>query len=575
MKKPFRLLLLLLCSCLTPWLPAAAEEGPLPDSLLDSGRVYEYTFCDFGLAERIMGELRRLGRGSVLELDNAEGDLYYNTGNCYRAVKFYLRALENPEATADPRQYMKQLHRLISCYDAMHNQAEKAHCVELLLRTAENNGDEAMRSIALFNMGKMLCDEGNREQGYPYMWEAVAAMRRADYNYKYDNLRYEYNTLLIYLIQDRRYEEALQTLDELEQVVTAATGGEAAMGGLDDKERKTLLANRAVVLNRMGRHREADSCYRVFCGIGTWSDPDNNLVFPYMFDRGMHDQVIRVCIPYEEQLRSQGDTVCYRLVSIKKSLALAYRMKGDYRKAASYYEQLAILRDSIKRREQKSAALELAALYASNQKDLQLHQQAADMRIRDALLVFVGFSALMLGLFLWRMQRHNRTIRRKNESMVETIEELLANKQELYRIKREKLGRTGLAPENTEAATCPSKEADGGDRALFERIEQEIIGRRLFLQPDFSREELIRTLNIPRNRFAQLFRRYAGKSFTRYVNDHRLEYAARMLRDVPEYTIDAVAKECGMTTVQTFHRLFPEKFGVTPAEFRAGLKRTD
>ena len=88
----------------------------------------------------------------------------------------------------------------------------------------------------------------------------------------------------------------------------------------------------------------------------------------------------------------------------------------------------------------------------------------------------------------------------------------------------------------------------------------------------FSREELIKIIYIPKNKFAQLFKLYARTSFSKYVNNLRLEYAAGMLKEHPYYTIDAIAKECGMSTVQTFYRLFSEKFGVTPTEFRSGLK---
>ncbi|MCS2194843.1 AraC family transcriptional regulator [Bacteroides faecis] len=107
---------------------------------------------------------------------------------------------------------------------------------------------------------------------------------------------------------------------------------------------------------------------------------------------------------------------------------------------------------------------------------------------------------------------------------------------------------------------------------MFDRVEREIINRQLFLQPDFSREELIKIIYIPKNKFAQLFKLYARTSFSKYVNNLRLEYAAGMLKEHPYYTIDAIAKECGMSTVQTFYRLFSEKFGVTPTEFRSGLK---
>lgn len=98
-----------------------------------------------------------------------------------------------------------------------------------------------------------------------------------------------------------------------------------------------------------------------------------------------------------------------------------------------------MLRDSIKNREQKSAALELAAVYETNEKDLFIQQQAADMQKRNLLLAFTLCIVFLLGVLLWRTIRHNRIIRRKNKAMVGTIEDLLIHKEELYRKKEENL----------------------------------------------------------------------------------------------------------------------------------------
>ena len=90
-------------------------------------------------------------------------------------------------------------------------------------------------------------------------------------------------------------------------------------------------------------------------------------------------------------------------------------------------------------------------------------------------------------------------------------------------------------------------------------------------KPDFSREELIKTIYIPKNKFAPLFKQYAGMSFSKYINNLRLEYAAKMLKNHPDYTVDTIAQECGMST-QSLYRLFSGKFGVTPTDFQVGVQ---
>ena len=74
-------------------MPLLANRSALPDSLITEDKVYEFTFSDTPLAERIMMELRKKGKQATHELDITEGDLYYNTGRFIIAASFYKNAL--------------------------------------------------------------------------------------------------------------------------------------------------------------------------------------------------------------------------------------------------------------------------------------------------------------------------------------------------------------------------------------------------------------------------------------------------------------------------------------------------
>ena len=594
MRKLLYVILLLLFRLLMFPGAVCAEILSLPDSLITDDNVYKYTFSDFDKAQQVMEQLRKRKSLSMFRMDVVEGDLYFNVGQYYKALKFYKRALDSDSVRNNDKNYMEQVHRMISCYDCLHNENKKSLYVYLLLKRAEQCGDKAMQSVALFNMGKMLYYQGNKEKGYEYLEQAIEMMSKTDYRYKYDNLRYDYNTLLIFQKSDRRNEEALRTLAALEKVVTEETGSETPMEGLSAKEKKAMYAHYAVVLFRLGQAEEAERYYRKFLAESEEYDRDDYLIMPYLFDRKMYDQVIRMNAAREKMYIMRGDTVNYYMTTIKRSLGWAYRDKGDYRTAARYFEQLAVLRDSIKNREQKSAALELAAVYETNEKDLFIQQQAADMQKRNLLLVFTLCIVFLLGVLLWRTIRHNRIIRRKNKAMVGTIEDLLIHKEELYRKKEENLilkeqlereqnlrmsaGGGSLSTDKdgkAETTVVPEPQAGDGndihDRILFDKLEHEIISRQLYLQPDFSREELIKTIYIPKNKFAPLFKQYAGMSFSKYINNLRLEYAAKMLKNYPDYTVDTIAQECGMST-QSLYRLFSGKFGVTPTDFQVGVQ---
>lgn len=73
----------------------------LPDSVVTEDNVYRYMFSDTKKAEAIMEALRERKKMSGWELDYIEGDLWFNTGRYFRALKYYTRVLESDQAKKD------------------------------------------------------------------------------------------------------------------------------------------------------------------------------------------------------------------------------------------------------------------------------------------------------------------------------------------------------------------------------------------------------------------------------------------------------------------------------------------
>lgn len=532
------------------------DSRELPDSVVTDDNVYRYMFSDMQKAEAVMAALRQKKKLPEWELDYTEGDLYYNTGRCYRALKFYTRVLESDKAKKDDSLYMDILHRMISCYDITHNDSRKAEYMDRLLHKAEECDNKAMQAVALFNIGKSRYEHGDREAGYSLMEKAARMMEETDYKNKYDNLRYHYNTLLTYYERDLRGEDALRTLNALEKVATAFTGHEsAAIDGLDEKERKAFLGHRTVVLNMLGRTAEADACYAIFASLGRPDDRDQYIVMPYLFDRHMYDEIFRINHLREQSLREQGDTVNYHMTTIRKMLGRAYFETGDYKAAAINFEMLAALRDSIKDREQRSAVLELAEVYESGEKDKVILAQRMHKRI---LYGAVTVSAVIILLVVG----YNRKIRRRNISLVRAVRESVSVSSELAR-KTEECLRLRKLPE-------PTDDKEGArEREQIERVIHEIDSRRLYLRPGLVQKDVLEFARaIPAYQFGAVFRKHSGMYFSEYINRKRMEHAVRLLTEHPEYTVDSVAGMCGIKSKQHFHRQFQEFTGLTPATFR-------
>ena len=547
------------------------ENSPasLPDSVLNEEHVYKYLFTDRGLSERIMSELRRRGLLPAWELDYLEGDLYYNTGRCREALKFYGSALGSGHVSGDAALRMELLHRQISCYDALHDEAGRMRCVEALMALARNEGDEAMESIALFNLGKSLHYQGDRERGYDYMEQGARIMEASDYGLKYDNLRYEYKTLVMFYERDGRYDDVLRILDAWEAVVVGTTGEEDVIDGLAESELKDLYAQRTVALSHMGREEEAAGSYREFCALDEDLGRNSYLIMPYLFDTGRYDEIFRINLPRERRLVEMGDTVNYYMASVLKFLGYASRDIGDHRRASGYFERLAVLRDSLKYREQESAAQEYAALYESREKDLRIQREQKENQIAWTIAGALFLLTVAAGVFAVAIVRKNREINAKNSGLTASLDEMLAWKDEALRRQGELIAlQEELAAAPPEAGSprggLPAGDAD---ERLYERICYEVENRRLFLREGFDRDALAVEMNISPRRLARLFTAFAGRPFGEYLQDLRLAHSLTVMRDNPNWTIEAVAEACRMS-LRTFHRQFTRKYSMTPQTYQ-------
>ena len=120
--------------------------------------------------------------------------------------------------------------------------------------------------------------------------------------------------------------------------------------------------------------------------------------------------------------------------------------------------------------------------------------------------------------------------------------------------------RAKTAPKAARLKKSVAPEDSGGkltdmDSILFERMVCEIRNGELFRDPNFSRAEMLKMVPVPQNKFA------------------RLDYASELLIYHPDWSIDAVIKESGMSR-STFYSSWTAKFGVKPEEFRKNGQKT-
>ncbi|QBN17725.1 helix-turn-helix domain-containing protein [Flavobacterium nackdongense] len=90
-----------------------------------------------------------------------------------------------------------------------------------------------------------------------------------------------------------------------------------------------------------------------------------------------------------------------------------------------------------------------------------------------------------------------------------------------------------------------------------------------FLRADYSLNQFVYDLKIPRHILSAFINREYGMNFRLFLNHQRIDYMINNL-DKPEwekFTIEAIATECGYTSRKTFIKNFKEITGKTPSEF--------
>jgi AraC-like DNA-binding protein/quercetin dioxygenase-like cupin family protein len=80
--------------------------------------------------------------------------------------------------------------------------------------------------------------------------------------------------------------------------------------------------------------------------------------------------------------------------------------------------------------------------------------------------------------------------------------------------------------------------------------------------------ELLKLTGMSRATFSRQFQLHAGRSFSTFLNQVRLQAVCRALRDTPE-PITSIALENGFNQLSFFNRLFRRQLNMSPSDYRA------
>ena len=91
---------------------------------------------------------------------------------------------------------------------------------------------------------------------------------------------------------------------------------------------------------------------------------------------------------------------------------------------------------------------------------------------------------------------------------------------------------------------------------------------KLFKNPDLKLSDVAKHLKISPHQLSQFLNDNLGKSFSLFINEHRIEEAKQLLISNNNYTIEAIGYDCGFNSKSTFFTTFKKITNTTPAKYK-------
>ena len=205
-----------------------------------------------------------------------------------------------------------------------------------------------------------------------------------------------------------------------------------------------------------------------------------------------------------------------------------------------------------------ATAREHIARYNALQQQMEAERQQAKATKATLIAVSIGILALVAIVFALIVFLKNRLISRKNHVLAHQIAETL-NYKELYLMEKQ-------PHEPKPAATNPDALTD---EQLFQHINDVIVRERLFLDPKFERQTIMDRFQLSKERVGAVFSKCSEHAkLSNYIQQLRLEHAAKLLVEQPDMSIVQIATECGFGSHKYFSDRFRMYFSMTPSEFR-------
>lgn len=497
----------------------------------------------------------------IEEIQNLRAMSYfYGLDNPQKALecanKGYSNAIENVDTLAQ----LNSLKVLVTVYYMQSHYTEviikSNEAIELALKIKDKE------SVAFFYMalGSAKSEIDNLNDALDYLNKSIEIYQTIVEDSArwatYDNMLYALTKQVDVYASNRFYDKAVSLIPRCQALLDYLKKSDSATIGLNDIREAELMAACSKAYYGAGETKKAEKCYEKL-RLTKYGNTDHGiaLAVPYLVYSGQYAEALR-CIKIKKKHMQKCHSIVtyyYNKVLLRNEFKCYYNL-NMYKEASFSANENMVMADSLRAREKKDYVRTVKKVFADRDIQLQLikHEQKAETS--QIVILLATILVVALGLLLAISIRYNNILRRKDRANLATMEEL----RKLYNERTR---------QHTDTIAIDENEDDDEDRKMFVVIYNEIITRKLYLKPGFSRDDAISIVPMSMKQFSALFQKYST-GFVSFVNNLRLEHSLELIRSNQEYTIEGIALDSGFSNRQTFHRLFVEKYGMTPTEYK-------
>ncbi|GGG34450.1 hypothetical protein GCM10011344_39010 [Dokdonia pacifica] len=227
-----------------------------------------------------------------------------------------------------------------------------------------------------------------------------------------------------------------------------------------------------------------------------------------------------------------------------------YRELGENKKAWKYHAIYMDLNEAYQKSEGKTRNRVFEKIENADNERIALEKR--NKEYAQIGLFIVLFVLLIVGYSFWRKQKKNKTIFNDLISQIDQLESQQQQKQE----QEKKIPSTIAIDDDKVTAVL---------KGLSKLEKQEF-----FLRPDCNLRTIAKKTKTNATYLSKIINAHKGKNFNGYINDLRIAYTLRKLKDdkrFRSFSIASIALEVGYKSDKSFVKHFKSKTGINPSYY--------